>query len=225
MKQKYGTPRDCSVWVFDENGDFSSQMNHALGSSYKLRCFSQLEPMIENLRSMEPSMIIARIDGDPHTLTKIVLGSSGKPIIAVSSVKDANLIRHSLEAGATDCLIEPIDPEILSAKIQALVKRDVAIGVLPAGLAFDPFAQTISDPHGHRIKLTRKEFKILEIIGRAGEQGVSPKEIRLQIWGDCKVVSKSLDVHLFNIRGKLEPLGRSVRFRGGRYCLLKEEDV
>ncbi len=52
-------------------------------------------------------------------------------------------------------------------------------------------------------QLTKKELILFEILRRAGHGGVARKEMAERIWPDVQVHDKTLDVHVFNLRRKL----------------------
>ena len=92
-------------------------------------------------------------------------------------------------------------------------------------LQFDPAALTVQSEDGVVAKLTRKEFEILSCLIKALPSGISPDDLRKQVWGNLAVVDKSLDVHLFKLRKKLAPLRYQVRLEKNYcYLLVHEEE-
>ena len=92
-------------------------------------------------------------------------------------------------------------------------------------LQFDSETLTVRNEDGITAKLTRKEFQILSCLFNVLPDGISPDELRKQVWGQLAVVDKSLDVHLFKLRKKLIPLRYLVRLgKNYRYFLVREEE-
>jgi DNA-binding winged helix-turn-helix (wHTH) protein len=56
-------------------------------------------------------------------------------------------------------------------------------------------------------KLTYKESKIVTLLMNQMDQYVSRKDIIEKVWNNVNVHPKTLDVHLYNLRRKIEPLG------------------
>lgn len=52
-------------------------------------------------------------------------------------------------------------------------------------------------------QLTKKEVVLFEILRRAGSSGVTRSQLAERIWPDVHVHDKTIDVHVFNLRRKL----------------------
>ncbi|MDZ4083517.1 MAG: helix-turn-helix domain-containing protein [Bdellovibrionales bacterium] len=52
-------------------------------------------------------------------------------------------------------------------------------------------------------QLTKKEIVLFEILRRAGASGVTRSQLAERIWPDVHVHDKTIDVHVFNLRRKL----------------------
>ena len=61
--------------------------------------------------------------------------------------------------------------------------------------------------------LTAKEIQILSQLNNAPEKSMPRDEIVRRVWKTVKVSPKTLDVHIFNLRRKLTPLGIEIVFR------------
>ncbi len=120
-----------------------------------------------------------------------------------------------LEAGADDYLVKPFDLEELIARLRALMRRADGrqVGDLPlsyADIVLDPRHWTATRA-GEPLQLTAKEFRLLEHFMRMPEQVLSRDAILAAVWGEewLGTHSNVVDVHLANLRQKLEANGRS----------------
>ncbi len=52
-------------------------------------------------------------------------------------------------------------------------------------------------------QLTKKEIVLFEILRRAGANGVTRRQLAERVWPDVHVHDKTIDVHVFNLRRKL----------------------
>ena len=171
-----------------------------------------------------PSVLIcdAKINGTylPEFLDRV--GTELPPIVVVSDFNDSALISSCIEFGVKDYLLKPIDSEMLIAKVKGHI-RALRRTESRVGLNFDIFNLSITNETGAKIRLTHKEFQILELITKSHPEGLSPAELRKKIWGTMKVVNKTLDVHLFKLRRKLGALNYQVRFNEKhKYIIAKD---
>ncbi|MEW6055685.1 MAG: winged helix-turn-helix domain-containing protein [Bdellovibrionota bacterium] len=70
-------------------------------------------------------------------------------------------------------------------------------------------------------ELTLKEQQLLSLFLNSRDQSVSRTEILAQIWKNAKVDPKTVDVHLYNLRRKIQNGGIEIRSTSsGRWQLL-----
>lgn len=70
--------------------------------------------------------------------------------------------------------------------------------------------------------LTKTEKQMLDYIIIKLDQGVTRKELMENCWNSATVHHKALDVHLFNLRKKIEPIGAKIIFENGKWFLKVE---
>ena len=115
-----------------------------------------------------------------------------------------------LDAGADDYLTKPLDLGELNARIRALSRRgEVATtSVLEVnGLALDPSSCEVSYQQ-QPIKLTAKEYSLLEIFLRHPARVFSRSQILDKIWTfDDPPLEESVKAHIKGLRKKLKKAG------------------
>ena len=111
-----------------------------------------------------------------------------------------------LESGADDYLGKPFGFEELLARIRALLRRDKVnkMGQIEVGdLEIDTTARIVKR-EGKEIALTQREFTLLEALAAREGQVMSREAILKEVWGDEFSTSNTVDVHVRNLRKKID---------------------
>ncbi len=179
----------------------------AADSSQALHHLQQTSPDVMILDVMMPGM-------DGLSLCRLVRENSTLPILMLTARDSVPDRVAGLEAGADDYLVKPFALDELVARIQALLRR-----VRPparkqeshlrcADLVLDRRRWSASR-RGEPLALTATEFRLLEYFLRHPEEVLSREDIIEALWGeDYPGESNVVDVHVANLRQKLEEGGR-----------------
>jgi len=136
-----------------------------------------------------------------------------------------------LDLGADDYLAKPFDFEELTARMRALLRRDLRVrnSLLQCGdLKLDPASKTVW--HGkHRLELTRKEFAVLEYLMRHPGEVISQEELLEHVWdAEADPFSNTVRVHIHSLRRKLRndltPCIETIMGQGYRISSSSKED-
>ena len=111
-----------------------------------------------------------------------------------------------LDHGADDYLVKPFHFEELSARIRALLRRDLRVRepIHQVGdLKLDPAEQVVWQGN-RRLDLTRKEYGILAYLMHRPDEIVSQEELLEHVW-DAAVnpLTAAVRVHINSLRRKL----------------------
>jgi DNA-binding response OmpR family regulator len=130
-----------------------------------------------------------------------------------------------LDAGADDYLVKPFAFEELLARVRTLLRRPrqaLPIALVAGDLVLDPGAR-VARRGARDLELTAKEFALLELLMRHRGEVLSRERILDHVWDDeYDASSNVVDVHLKNLRRKIDPPGGPSLFRtvrGVGYCL------
>ncbi|SFB57902.1 DNA-binding response regulator, OmpR family, contains REC and winged-helix (wHTH) domain [Amycolatopsis marina] len=151
---------------------------------------------------------------------------SAVPVLVLTARGDERSVVRGLRLGADDYLTKPVRLAELLARMEAVVRRTthrqsggepgpVRIGAVEIDLA----ARTVHSS-GRAVSLTAKEFDVLAALAARPGMAVSRQQVMDEVWGDAHLaVSRSLDVHLTQLRAKLDAPGLIVTIRGYGYRL------
>ena len=147
---------------------------------------------------------------------------SRTPVIFLSSASDNMNIVMAMNMGGDDFIPKPFDLEVLSAKIQALLRRTYDFGGAPPllesrGAVLDTGDNTLTY-QGRRLELTRNEYRILQVLLEQKGRTVSRETLMQRLWEtDSFVDENTLTVNMARLRRKLEGLGLTefIRTRKG----------
>ena len=149
---------------------------------------------------------------DGYQVCRELRKHSAVPVIVVTSRSSEMDELMSMNLGADDFVAKPFNPQILLARIAAVLKRarpaERADEVLRyKDLAVDVWKSTASGPAGEA-ELTKNELRILTVL--LGKRGriVSRDELMNALWqSDEFVDDNTLTVNINRLRRKLESVG------------------
>jgi len=145
---------------------------------------------------------------DGMEVCRTLRGAGNKTPILMLTAKDQVRDRVAgLNAGADDYLVKPFAFEELLARLHALLRRpnqaaDVVLRV--ADLELDPTSFTAKRA-GRLIKLSAKEFALLEYLMRNEGQVLSKEKIIDHVWEyDADVLPNNVEVFIGYLRRKVD---------------------
>jgi DNA-binding response OmpR family regulator len=147
---------------------------------------------------------------DGLDVCRVLRGESGVPIIMLTArtTEDDKLL--GLDLGADDYVTKPFSPRELVARVRAVLRRSAES---EDGLPEARFGDVTVDFAGHevrlrgaRVHLTPKEFRLVATLAGQPGRAFSRLELLEKVFGlDYEGLERTLDVHIMNLRRKIEP--------------------
>ncbi len=167
---------------------------------------------LEIARQRTPSLIILdwmlpKVDG--LDICRILRAESAVPIIMLTarSTEEDKLL--GLDLGADDYVTKPFSPRELVARVRVVLRRiapeeEPTLSLRVGELLID-FAAHEVERSGELLRLTPKEFKLLETLAREPGRAFSREELVRRVFGlDYEGFERTVDVHMMNLRKKIE---------------------
>ena len=134
------------------------------------------------------------------------------PIIFLSSVSDNMNIVMAMNMGADDFIPKPFDLEVLTAKVQALLRRSYDFAGSSSMLEHKGMRLNLSDAtilyQEQKVELTKNELKILQTLIENKMQVVTRETLMTRLWeSDMYVDENTLSVNVNRLRKKLTSIG------------------
>lgn len=190
-------------------------MEHLLKWEYEVTCADDFKNIKELVIQANPHLILLDImlpffNGFYwcNEIRKI----SNAPIIFISSASDNMNIVMAMNMGGDDFIAKPFDLDVLTAKIQAVIRRTYSIQgqmniIEHKGLILNLSDTTLSY-EGKKIELTKNEYKILQLIMENIGRVVSRDKIIEKLWeSESFIDDNTLTVNMTRLRKKLEDIG------------------
>lgn len=131
------------------------------------------------------------------------------PVIMLTNRTAKKDISDALNAGADDYITKPEDPLVITARINALIRRSAGSGAFEAKAVygiyeFDRIEQTVA-VDGKLVSMTAKEFELADLFFRNRDRTLSRNYIMETIWRTtAALATRTLDMHISRVRAKLE---------------------
>lgn len=171
-------------------------------------------------RQEKPDLIVLDImmpEMDGYEFMRLHRKERSTPIILLTAKVDKDDKVIGLELGADDYVTKPFRPRELLARIRAVLRR---VGETEPTAAVLRCADITLDREGHTVKvddeyvdLTPSEFDLLATLMSAPGRTFSRLDLLDRIQGTAfEGYERTIDVHIKNLRAKIEPDPRSPRY-------------
>ena len=179
---------------------------------YETVSVQAFDKVLEEFAAASPSLVLLDISlpfyngyhwcGEIRKLSRV-------PILFLSSVSDNMNIVMAMNMGGDDFIAKPFDLNVLTAKIQALLRRTYDFvgqsGFLEHRGAILNTSEGTLTYDGKKLDLTKNEYRILQVLMEQKGQTVFRDTLMEKLWEtDSYVDDNTLTVNVARLRKKLE---------------------
>ncbi|HEY0261235.1 MAG TPA: response regulator transcription factor [Lacisediminihabitans sp.] len=177
---------------------------------------------IDEARRLRPALLVLDlmlpvVDG--LDVARILRAESTVPILMLTARSSEEDLLLGLDLGADDYMTKPFSPRELTARVRAILRRlsEPAASAPGALLRIGPLTV---DPLRHLVELdgvpvtiTPGEFRLLQTLAAEPERVFSREQLLEHMHGfDRFITTRTIDVHVMNVRKKIEPHPRHPRY-------------
>jgi len=214
------------ILVIEDEPDVATLIKHTLdrGGDVDVTIVGTGEAALKATNERAPDLIILDLNlpgFDGLEVCRILRGRpplSAVPIIMVTARATESDRVQGLDVGADDYIVKPFSPRELAARVRAALRRVRNEATQPAPPAlyrgkhlvadFDAVSVLVDD---RPIQLTRREFELLRYLVQNRNRVLSRDRLLERVWGYEHVVeTRSVDVHVGRLRGKLGPAAHQI---------------
>ena len=181
---------------------------------FDIVCASGGRAALEAVKSVKPAAMLLDLtmpdlDG-LEVLQRLREAGDDLPVCVVSAREQVSDRVRGLEAGADDYVVKPFAIEEVSARLHALLRRRPPAGqerLVAGDIELDPSAFS-ARRGGRDLRLTRREFELLELFLRHPGQVLDRRRLHEEIWRYTFDPGTNVtDVFVGYLRRKLEADG------------------
>jgi len=208
----------AKVWAIEDDPGCRFLYEEVLGPRYALTVFTRLAAFRAAIDQAPeaPALIVADLCLPDGMFLQILQSKSQNtrpteiPLIVVSSIGGEAELHACFDYGATDYLVKPFNKNELLVKVERCIAHAKARS---HQVTIDPTTMTIVTNSGKAsVPLTARELQIVTLLHAEMPRPIAREQIVNVVWNKTTVSPKTLDVHLFNLRQKLLPLGLAIEY-------------
>ena len=209
----FGDGMVTDILLVEDNAELANLIADFLKrDGYLIETKESAEEALHFLESHRVKLILLDImlpGMDGFGFCAAVRKNSNVPIIIISARVEKEDKLNGFAQGADDYIEKPVDIDILSMKISALMRRNYDLKkentlLLSGALSIDKEAKRVF-LHEKELTMTGKEYELLLLLVENQGRTLSKEYLFNQIWGvDSFSENQTLTVHIKMLRDKIE---------------------
>lgn len=158
-------------------------------------------------------VMMPKMDG--WEVLKEIRKNSKVPVIMLTAKSEEKDELHGFELGVDEYITKPFSPKILTARVDAIVRRAYSIDsneiINIGGIEIDKAAHIVRID-GEEIELSYKEFELLTFFIENKNHALSREKILNNVWNyDYFGDARTIDTHVKKLRKKMGSKGELIK--------------
>ncbi len=204
------------IYIAEDDEGIAASIARGLSAwDFDVRQASDLRRITDEIAEYDPHLVLLDITLPFYNgfyWCGEIRKTSRVPVVFISSAADNMNIVMAMNMGGDDFIAKPFDMSVLTAKIQAILRRsyDFAeqVGVIEHRGAKLNTAEAALYVGSERVDLTRNEYRILQTLMENKGKVVSREKLMDRLWEtDCYIDENTLTVNVARLRKKLDASG------------------
>jgi len=214
--------------VEDDTALATGLLDNLLSEGFDTQCVNEGGRALASAAAFKPDLIVLDLmlpGVSGFDLCRAFHDAGETPILVLTARSEkADKIR-CLDYGADDYLTKPFDLDELLARIRAILRRTrPSLETLTIGSITVDFRSRLAVRDNTDLRLTHKEFEILQYLAERQGHVVHRDELLKDLWGYAQApFTRSVDTAMARLRKKIEADAHHPRFihtvHGDGYCL------
>ena len=191
------------IFIIEDDPTIAQTLKkHLEGWDYKVECAKDFHNITAEFAAFDPQLVLLDIKlpfydgyywcGEIRKLSKV-------PVIFLSSASDNMNVVMAMNMGGDDFIAKPFDLSVLTAKINAVLRRAYSFSgnsdLISHGSVILDISSAVVTNGDKKIELTKNELRIL-------------RTLMQRLWEtDCFIDENTLTVNVSRLRKKLENIG------------------
>jgi DNA-binding response OmpR family regulator len=213
------------VLIVEDEGDIAGLIRHTLERSGEMvvEVASSGDQALKLASEHPPDLVVLDLNLpvlgglEVCRLLRTRPATARVPIIMLTARGSEGDRVTGLDAGADDYITKPFSLRELSARVRAVLRRGKAEDPAATPLIYRgkhliaDFDAVSIEVAGEAIRLTRREFELLRYLVENRNRVLSRDRLLERVWGyDRLIETRSVDVHVGRLRGKLGEAGKQI---------------
>jgi DNA-binding response OmpR family regulator len=222
MVMKAGRTR---VLVVEDEQDIAGLIKHALEreAAVEVEIAASGDTALKSVTHEVPDLVILDLNLPVLSGVEVCRIMRGRaetakvPIIMLTARSTESDRITGLDVGADDYITKPFSLRELAARVRAVLRRrsdgngDGTTPVYQGKHIVADFDAVAVHVDGEPIRLTRREFELLRYLVANKNRVLSRDRLLERVWGyDQAIETRSVDVHVGRLRGKLGAAGQQI---------------